>query len=488
MNSYPSANGGASLVTLDGFNVIGNVADVPSNMPNTFVETVGQFQTVDNVKVFNVESWKVYDGYEDGIFGSLQREGESVVMTTEDGAYILPDVPQDVPIPVDNMYATGIKKGDIFEWKTLDNRPSFGGGGGGGGGYGFYKLNLSGTPVPFATPTSDPAIPDANANGYPYVVAAGDTCHSIASMFNLDVNTLIVTNNLAADCSDLTLDQTIIIPYTTAMPPEVAQIRGILSSTIFESADGSQRTQYGLINMSPANVPETFYYYILEGDNLEGLQSYYGRPVDVWGTVERITDDGIVKLRVDRYEIPFPDLQLQVLKGVEKSVQLEGQSVLLFTDGGGNTYVELGQNCYEPVGGKEVPDSGNEIQMEALAVPGLTYAGQPAVCMFNSALLADPNTKKPIELTITADQPSILPEMPSAEAGNLPTITIEKVELIYYLPNQRYLSTSSADPVYIQPIWRFYGHYSDGSVFEALVQALDPLFLLPEFDSDTQPG
>jgi len=56
------------------------------------------------------------------------------------------------------------------------------------------------------------------------------------------------------------------------------------------------------------------------------------------------------------------------------------------------------------------------------------------------------------------------------------------------MPNQRYLTQNSASPVYLQPVWRFYGHYSDGTIFEALVQALDPLFLLPETEDPYSPG
>jgi RNA polymerase sigma-70 factor (ECF subfamily) len=67
------------------------------------------------------------------------------------------------------------------------------------------------------------------------------------------------------------------------------------------------------------------------------------------------------------------------------------------------------------------------------------------------------------------------------------------VELVYYVPAQRYITLSpggsgETQPVYIQPAWRFYGRYSDGTIFEAIIQALDPLFLLPETEEPYLPG
>jgi hypothetical protein len=39
--------------------------------------------------------------------------------------------------------------------------------------------------------------------------------------------------------------------------------------------------------------------------------------------------------------------------------------------------------------------------------------------------------------------------------------------LVYYIPDSRYISfAAGSDAEYIQPAWRFYGHYSDGGEFE----------------------
>jgi hypothetical protein len=80
-------------------------------------------------------------------------------------------------------------------------------------------------------------------------------------------------------------------------------------------------------------------------------------------------------------------------------------------------------------------------------------------------------------------------EPPNTENYFPPSATIEKVELMYFVTNQRWQVDHLDDgPQYIQPAWRFYGHYSDGNEFEILVQALKQEFLLPELAPYILPG
>jgi hypothetical protein len=62
---------------------------------------------------------------------------------------------------------------------------------------------------------------------------------------------------------------------------------------------------------------------------------------------------------------------------------------------------------------------------------------------------------------------------------------IEEAELAYYLRNPRAVAPewATTEPMYIQPVWRFYGHFSGGDEFEILVQALQDEFLSPELES-----
>ena len=92
-------------------------------------------------------------------------------------------------------------------------------------------------------------------------------------------------------------------------------------------------------------------------------------------------------------------------------------------------------------------------------------------------------------MTITADQPYVMDGALDPEEYIPPDATIEKVELVYHLSDPRYAPpAANASPQYIQPAWRFQGHYSNGDEFEILVQALKQEYLLPEIEGFTPPG
>jgi hypothetical protein len=153
--------------------------------------------------------------------------------------------------------------------------------------------------------------------------------------------------------------------------------------------------------------------------------------------------------------------------------------------------VELGQNCYDPVDPETAVGiiAGEGVALETLAVPNLTFGGLPAICVFSSAQATNPKNGAPIELEVRADQPNILPEQPNANDGTLPTMTIESIELVYYVANPRYLTPDpNGEPPYIQPMWLFVGRYSSGDTFFILVQALTQDYLLPEVAPITAPG
>jgi hypothetical protein len=123
-----------------------------------------------------------------------------------------------------------------------------------------------------------------------------------------------------------------------------------------------------------------------------------------------------------------------------------------------------------------------------LAIPGETFAGYPVLRLFSGGVAIDPDNGQPIERTVTADQPPIMDE-PPADNPLPATATVEKVELVYFLSKPRFAAPDpQAGPAYIQPVWRFYGHYSNGDEFEVLVQALKDEFLLPELAPYITPG
>ncbi len=489
LDSIPSLEGGVPLITLDGYTVTVNTADIPASLPTTFVEATGRIHNQNGAQTFELESWKPRDNAEDGLLGTISKrpDGQIILNTMDGEILLLPDVPSDLPLPLEGAFVIGVRDGETFEWKSIDMRNAQGGGGGGGGGLGFYKLNLTGMPVPFPTFVPTPQFGGGGGGGggggnggQTYIVIAGDTCQSIAATFNVPVEDLIVINNLPADCSTLTIGQTLIIPSAATLPKKVEGLRGMMSITIYKKPDGSQRVDYGFVTNA-----DPYPYLLLEGADLEALQAYQNRPVDVWGTID-LGANGSPVLKVERYEIPFPDLQFQILRGKQKVVALEGQPATLFTTDDGQTYVQFSPGG--GVDGSTVGKEGDEVLLEALVIPGETFGDYPSLRVFSANMAISPKNGQPIELQVMSDQIPIYDE-PSPGESVPPTATIERIELVYYMPDPRYLpGPLEMDQRYLQPAWLFIGHYSDGSELVILVQALKTEFLLPEVAPYTQPG
>jgi LysM repeat protein len=472
-----------AFIQIDDYPVVGQVSGLDRFSQPTYVAATGRFTVENGIEKFSVDSWKLSDVNEDGFAGTLKAENGQTTLITQDGArYTLPDVPADLPMPFENAYVIGTREGDVFQWKLIDDRMASGGGGGGGGGSGFYKLNLTGTPVPFPSPTAASATTgDASTGGTQYVVKAGDTLGSIASAYGADMATLTQANGLT-DPNVLTVGQTLIIPGSG--PRAIEALRGMLTITISKQQDGSQFVAYGFL-ANAGSVPSG--YMLLEGADLQALQAYNSRPVDIWGSLEAPHDNGIPVIKVDRCEIPFPDLKVQVLAGTQKLTQISGQPATLFTSSDGITYVQLLADG--TTGSSLVGKQGDQMQLEAVAVPGESVGGYPGLHVFAGSLADDPKTGQPLELTITADKPSVIEGPFIGKPATAPTATIEKVELVLFTSDPRYaVAVPGAQPPFFQPVWRFNGHYSNGDEFEILVQAVRGEYLLPELDPYLQGG
>jgi hypothetical protein len=432
-----SVDGGAPFVMLNGYPVTGNVGDVPADMQSTYIEAQGQFHEKDGVKTFEMESWKALDSYGESIAGVLRREGDHCVLESADGkTYILQDVPDDVPLPLETAYASGVMRGDIFDWDLINNIGiGGGGGGGGGGGAGFYKINFTGEPVPFPTPTPAPA--DSSA------------------------------------------------------PVSFEGLRGMLMISRMPEKDGTQTTNYIFTPYEDTGQGS----YLLQGNVDSSLDAYHNRPIDVWGTTggfDKKTQQTI--LQVERYEAPYPDLQFQLIGGEQRVETLDGQDVLLINADDGVTYIallpygapfamapiDMGKSPNpDPSAPPPVDMNTGRKNFEALIIPDETVLGYPGMRVFNSA--PEEMDGAPYPLEITNDEPYAYMGPPQSTY-----MTIEKIELAYFTYNQRY-GESQYEP-FFQPVWRFYGHYEDGMEFEILVQALKPEFLLPELDMPPMDG
>jgi LysM repeat protein len=467
--------GQPSFIQLDGYPLTGETRGLDQMSAPSYVAAAGRFVEQDGVLRFSVDSWQLSQSQEDGLTGSLRRDNDQVILATDDGTQlVLPGVPADIPMPFENAFVVGTRLGDVFEWESIDDR-SFGGGGGGGGGIGFYKLNLSGTPVPF--PTASPT-PVAAPEGAQYTVQSGDTLNKIAAAQGVDADKLMQANGLA-DPGQLMVGQVLIIPGATGL--KVEGLRGMLNITITRQSDGSQLASYGFLPLKDGR------YVLLEGNGLEQLQSHNSRPVDIWGTMQLPADGGIGTLQVERVEIPFPDLGVQVLQGKQKVIELQGQPATLLTADDGTTYVQLLQDG--TTGPALIGTEGDEVQLECIAIPGETYTGYPALRVFGGLLAIDPKTGLHITLPVSMDKPVVL-DMPDIGKTSPPEgAIIEEVELQHFVSDPRYaVPEPGTQPLYLQPVWRFAGHYSNGDPFEVLIQAAQDEFLLPELEPSVLPG
>ena len=409
----PAETGKPPFITIDGFTATGNTAGMEKLAYNTFAQAQGQFFSENGIRKFKVVVWQTFDQSKLlGLEGSLRSQGGNVIFSSSGTDYILEAVPADVPVPLENVSISGVAKGTQLDWQDIFyfKNPNHQGGGGGCGGS-FAKLNLNGTPVPWPTST-----PVANPSEPPTTVK------------------------------------------------RIEGKRGNLSISLYEQTDGSKRTEYNFFSPDAQ--------YILEGQGLEQLNNYHNRPVTIWGTVTAYNQYQIPIVTVERFEIPYPDLKFQILRGTQKLVTINGQQVTLFKSQDGKSFVQM-----LPTGNPDnslIGVQGDLVEYEVLIVPDETFGVYPAMRVFGGGMITDQ------PMTVTADQPYVVPE-PVPNSVLAPALTIDSIELAYYTPNPQYASSfPDAMSPYLQPVWRFHGHYSDGSEMEILIQALKPDFLLPE--------
>jgi len=356
-----------------------------------------------------------------------------------------------------------------------------GGGGGGGGGSGFYKPNLTGTPVPLPTPQT---IQDVTSRTGEYIVQEGDTLGGIAETYGITVDELMQANGLEE--ATIFIGQTLVIPgaqeETSLVGQAIDGLQGTITVTIVNQLDGTQRIDYAF------HAVDAGQYFLakLDGNNLEALQVYNNHPVKIWGAVDRYEKEfgmNTPVVNVERYEILYPDQHFQILRGTQHIVTIDDKTITLFTTDDGQTYAQADE--FSGLIGNE----GDQVLIEALVLPDENIAGYPVIQVASASMAVNPKNGEPVQMEVTADQPYIMDETQQPQLPAEITATIESVELVYFMPDQRYvIPNPNAGPLYIQPAWRFQGHYWDGSEFEILVQALKDEYLLPEIEPVEPPG
>jgi len=429
--SYQSAEGGAPLVEFSRYPLTGNVQGMEAGK---FLHAWGQIiLNEQGFQIFQVEGWEVSTLADNYLSGTIQRQGDTATLQTDDGQWLpLPDLPGDVP-EGEPVNVRGVIWNGSLEWSYIDTGEipgsygytrSCGGGGGGGsqtpdanfGGQALAWLQVGGTPSSQPAPT------------LPY--QAGDTLDG-------QVGNVWVTIHKYADHSETE------------------------AAMWVETAD------------------ETFVAY-LSGAGLSGIEQYNALPIKVWGRVVRTTSSEMY-FTVDRFEEAYPGLRIQAWIGTEEAINLEGKDVLLFSTLDGQQFVLKNSIWYGDQ--VRVGRPGDTVIHEGLLIPGLTFGGYPVIQEM-AGQMANGQTDltgytihtEPSVFDHTQEVPVVSPE--SIVQGK---VNIDQIELVYLAYSLAGCPADAAsynpDMLYVQPAWRFRGTFEDGRRFEALVQALPDAYL-----------
>lgn len=117
-------------------------------------------------------------------------------------------------------------------------------------------VTLTATASPTTEPPTRTPSPAPSPTPLSYEVQAGDTCAGIAFSFNVSVQSIVLLNNLPADCGTLLVDQTLLIPHPT---PTVTP----LPSATLSPAQATEE------------ACETIDYDVEDNDTLSGIAANY---------------------------------------------------------------------------------------------------------------------------------------------------------------------------------------------------------------------
>lgn len=130
-------------------------------------------------------------------------------------------------------------------------------------------VTLTITPTASLTPTIAPTFTPLPP--LEYTVKAGDLCASIAALFNVSIQSIILENNLSADCP-LFEGQPLRIPQPTPTPsPQPTSTLSEIEAT----EDACEKLDYE----------------VQEGDTLSGISQNYDIPIDVIKEYNGLTTD-----------------------------------------------------------------------------------------------------------------------------------------------------------------------------------------------------
>jgi len=126
------------------------------------------------------------------------------------------------------------------------------------------------TPTASLTPTTVPSFTPLPPNEY--IVKANDLCSSIAYTFDVSINSIILLNNLSADCS-LSVDQVLLIPQPTLTP---SPMPSATLSEVESTEDACEKLDYTVAEND--TLSSIAYNYDISIDN---IKEYNGLTSDV---------------------------------------------------------------------------------------------------------------------------------------------------------------------------------------------------------------
>ncbi|HLF87978.1 MAG TPA: LysM peptidoglycan-binding domain-containing protein, partial [Anaerolineales bacterium] len=374
------------------------------------------------------------------VTGYLDNENNGATFYADDGRVLtLPDLPADMPLyPI--LEIQGIVTEDTLDWSAITlsggtYRSSLSCGGGGGGGGGFYEnANFGGGNFGFVT--LDPLAPSNPPGTYVSPIQPGDAVEGVQG-------TLYIIHRL----------------YT----------------------DGKEANEYNFWFAGDETTPGWTAF--LEGDALAGTESLQNLPIKVWGTVTRLDANGLPILAVDRYEEAYPGMRIQAWLGTQQIVPLGGQQVVLYTTQAGAQYV-LQHSIQYGADASLVGTPGDTVIIEGYLLPESSFGGYLVLNELSAGM--DNNRTDLSDYIITSslidiqDDSNGYVDPATTLTGH---VTIENIELMYTaISLDRCTPDFANNPdfaswLYVQPIWRFTGHFDDGRSFEVQVQALPDEYL-----------
>jgi len=440
----PANPGGTPLNFLDNYPVAGDQAQAlgDPSLRGRLLHAWGQFvHGTEGHPSFEMQGWELSPFEDLYLDGKIERQGNQAWLAADQGRYLLPDLPAEVPAG-ESTSVRGVEStpGEL-DWSLVttgqpassgySRMDTCGGGGGGGGGQ--------------ATGGGNFAVLHLNPS-----------------------------------------DQTQVSPAPTGLPAPYKpgdQVDGATGRVVANQhiyPDGRQALEVSISGDPVGDQPGWFA--ALSGPNIQDLTQYQSLPVRIWGKVSGLGADGWPVIEVERFEEAYPGLRFQAWLGTWQPVYLEDKTVLLFTDNQGKQYVLSGSIRMGT--DAAIGRQGDSVIIEGLAIPGETFGGYPVIDE-SAGGVADGRTDLN-GYQISSGQVHVWDE--SGGLGSQPaqvqgTGTVEQVELAYAAASlQRCGGELKSDPeqapwLYVQPVWRFSGHFEDGRSFEIQVQAMPEEYL-----------